>query len=242
MMHPPIAQRARILELATLPPTPLLNGRVQAARQLSDLVQTCVIPEPDDLAASCWLWKGGLSTPSRPGQSTPTAWYHVEQRAIPAARLAWMLAGLPIPPGHLVMRYRPRCDNPLCINPLHAVTGSLTESLRQRKGWKPPKEFGERLRAKTERSTTPLEKVRAIEADLDAGEPRRVVAKRHGVSVGTVQNIRAGKHPHSSRKARPASVFTWEPGGRPLRKDETEAPAANDDQASSPWAILGARA
>lgn len=90
---------------------------------------------------------------------------------------------------YLNYKYLPKevmhiCDNPQCINPLHLVGGNHLDNLKdmQLKG---------RQAKGKQIANTKLNKIKAkkIKELLKKGESHRNIAKKFGISHGTVENI-----------------------------------------------------
>lgn len=119
---------------------------------------------------ACWPWRGNRQDDGYGRlQSAGHAYY--------AHRVALSIAlGRPIAAGLFACH---RCDNPPCVNPAHLFEGTAGDNLHDSmtKG-----------RWQTKRGVLSPAVIQAIRAD---GDPRDVVAARHGISVRTVYRILA---------------------------------------------------
>lgn len=125
--------------------------------------------------AECWLWNGTIDAG---GYGVFSVGHSTKFRA---HRIAWALENGD--PGELHVCHR--CDNPMCVNPSHMFLGTMRDNQadkvakgRQAKG---ERIAGSRL---TERE------VADIRASYDQGtSTQRELARRHGVSVGTINYV-----------------------------------------------------
>lgn len=131
-----------------------------------------VLPEP---SCGCWLWVGAVGSEGY-GQ------IYYEGRLWRAPRLSWVRARGKIPPGLQVCH---KCDVRLCVNPAHLFLGTHAENMADaaNKGRK-PRGSGNHNAKVTEGA------VLAIRASK---ESQTVLAKRYGVGVWTISQIRTRK-------------------------------------------------
>lgn len=100
-----------------------------------------------------------------------------------AHRYAYEQAHGPIPEGFVILH---ECDNPSCINPEHLRAGTQADNLADMT------DKGRRARVHgEEHHATSLtdDQVRAIRRAKHA--PRKLLAKRYGISPGVVSDIRS---------------------------------------------------
>lgn len=127
-----------------------------------------------DRTGECWLW---TRSPRRKWH--PRWWNGTRPEGTHVS--AYRFAFGEIPPGQYVCH---RCDNPRCVRPSHLFLGTPGENNAdcRRKGRSARGERHGRRKLTEER-------VRALKADAGASKD---VAARFGVSVNTVNRIRAG--------------------------------------------------
>lgn len=189
---------------------PATPGR--GVQTLADLRDRCRI---DDITG-CWLWSLCCSTPR--GGITPLTHIgaglvgNASDVTMPAARVAWMLAGNKLKPGNLVWRHV--CKAGLCINPDHCRVGTRRDMHAAIAG--SGRNKGSPIRAVTNAKNrllmmTPPEAVRRAEVMFAGGEMQKTVRAELGIGQLTAAAIRKGLHPHSAgrqRLVRGASVFS----------------------------------
>ena len=131
----------------------------------------------------CWNWLGSIDTRGY-------GHLNVHGKTTRAHRYVYTLVYGEIPPGggHHGTVVRHSCDNRICCNPRHLLTGSHADNMNDMK---------ERQRRKgiciceaNGRAVLTPEQVRAIRVDARA---YRAVAKAYGVSYAAVQRIKSGK-------------------------------------------------
>ena len=190
------------------PATPNRGG----VRTLQDLMLRCTV----DDETGCWLWAMAAVNPR--GAVTPMV--HVAAgvagqavgATIPAARVAWLLSGRRLEPGHVVWRHV--CGSGMCINPEHCRAGTRSTALKAvaatgRNRGKPERAAKNALARL--RMVKPVDVVRQAEAMFAEGKLQKVVRAELGLSQKTAAAIRQGLHPHSSGRqhlVRGASVFS----------------------------------
>jgi hypothetical protein len=131
----------------------------------------------------CWPWKGSCGEAGH-GQ----LW--VNGRLVQASRVSWELHNGPIPDGLCALH---RCDNPPCVRPDHLFLGTKADNSKDMRM------KGRSRGASHKGSSNPSSKLdeaqaATIRATVEAGEAKRSVARRFGVSQRTVQRIVSGTH------------------------------------------------
>lgn len=153
----------------------MARPKLTTAERLWSHVDTS--PGPD----SCWPWTASRK-PDGYGRFSVGSQRDNTRSTIYSHRHAWELTLGPIPAGLLVCH---RCDNPSCCNPGHLFLGTDSDNSRDasskgRLGQKGIKNHNAKL---TEGE------VRAIRAELAAGDSQSTVAARHGVSPALIGRI-----------------------------------------------------
>lgn len=172
---------------------------------LADLLGKCRI----DDETGCAVYVG----------KSPAIWLppgvagNAERVQINAGRAAWLLAGKTINPGHRVFRASCSCSAG-CILPEHARAGTRKDHGKVVAAADIWKGNAKRAAANTRASgahCTPVEVVRKIIDQLDAGASTRQAAKACGVSQAVACRVSQGKHSQDPRRLRcvaNASIFT----------------------------------
>lgn len=184
--------------------------RQDGVRNIHDLRARCVI----DHETGCWLWRGAMSRGER-GQPTSRVWLPGEGggTVATAPRAAWILAGKPLEPGHVVWRHH--CARGDCISPYHGATGTRQQMHAAivadgRLRGDPHRAV---VNAKNRRAMlVPAEKVLRGERMFAAGALQKEVKAALGISHRSAKLIRLRAHPHSTGKVNVvscASVFAW---------------------------------
>lgn len=152
------------------------------------------IPEPN---SGCWLWLGTA------GGHTPWIYGRIldGKTWLRAHRASYEAFVGEIPEGWLVCH---KCDNTMCVNPLHLYAGSHTDNMRDagdrgRNGMQrhPDKSFVANNSASLRRASgnrhwnvkIPQEAIPEIRASTGS---HRQVAERYGVKANVIYNIRRG--------------------------------------------------
>lgn len=133
----------------------------------------------EGLEDECWEWLRSRHVAGY-GQLKITS----ERRQAYSHRIAFEVAYGPIPPGKQVCH---TCDNPPCVNPHHLFVGTSGDNHQDMKR-KNRHLFGER----NVRAVLTEQKAREIVA-LSPLLSQRELAKRYGVSQGTISKIALGR-------------------------------------------------
>jgi hypothetical protein len=139
---------------------------------------------------TCWLWTASVNKRSGYGQ------FFFNGRQQTSHRVAYELSYGPVPDGLEVCHNCPNGDNPRCVNPTHLFAGSHADNMRDMAN-KGRAMHGDRHRSKTHperlcrgenRSDHKLTDaiVRIIRAERAIGTPYSVLARRFGVTTGTI--------------------------------------------------------
>lgn len=135
----------------------------------------------------CWLWKGALEAN---GYATTQVGSGAAREHWLCHRLAFRIAnGFPPPPGHrLVVMHS--CDVRHCVNPAHLALGTPRQNNQDalRKGRNKPPQFSHPGEANG-RAVLTEQQVLEIRASR---EHYQTLAKRYGVSPGTIYYARKG--------------------------------------------------
>jgi hypothetical protein len=78
-----------------------------------------------DAASGCWVWHAAISRTDKWGDMRPHL--RVNKKKTNACRTAYEMFIGPIPRGLLV---RHTCDNTICVNPSHLLTGTHVDNAR----------------------------------------------------------------------------------------------------------------
>lgn len=127
----------------------------------------------------CWLWTGyanprGYGMMSMPQQSPKLA-----------HRVSWTLYRGPVPDGMFVCH---KCDTPACVNPDHLFVGSNADNVKDMDG------KGRRKNSPKHGESHPMARISnevALSIFNDSGKHAEIAA-RHGVKIGTVDQIKTG--------------------------------------------------
>lgn len=121
---------------------------------------------PDD----CWRWKGPYT---KLGYGK-VSWRNATRFA---HRVAYALAH-GVDPGALLVCHH--CDNPPCCNPAHLFLGTNRDNSR---------DMAAKGRAPAPRQRLTEDEVRAVRAAVEAGEAKRAIARRFGITHKHVSNL-----------------------------------------------------
>jgi hypothetical protein len=120
-----------------------------------------------DLSSDCWVWTGSI----RRGYGQ----CKYQGKNVYAHRASWMQYVGEIPNGLCVCH---RCDNPLCVNPLHLFLGSMADN-----------------NLDMARKGRAASKITAVQVRLirDSTLSCQTLAREYGISVSQVSRIRTHK-------------------------------------------------
>lgn len=131
------------------------------------------------ITPSCWIWLGTVITKGY-GR------VRVEGCFEAAHRFSYRLYVGPIPPGHVI---RHKCDNPICVNPDHLLSGTQKENIQDAVS-RGRMSLGER----NGRATITAELVLQIRDLLDCRLfTQTVIAHFYGVKRSLVSDIKNGR-------------------------------------------------
>lgn len=164
----------------------------------------------------CHLWTGGARWTKC---EAPSEWYGKIGASAPGGRkatmrvhrVAWMLAhGKPPPANRWVLH---RCDNRMCVNPLHLYLGTHGDNMRDRarklaSGAPDPID---RKRGRPRRELS-AEEVRRMRANLLAGATKRSQMRQFGASTFAVYDV-AGRLGRGRLSGRPPARGPASGGG-----------------------------
>jgi hypothetical protein len=131
----------------------------------------------------CWLWAGGKTRSGYGG-------FWLNNRTLPAHRVAWELTNGPIPEGLFACH---KCDVRACVNPGHLFLGTQLDNMRDklakgRVGECAPKNPAKGARNHNAKITDAI----ALGIRAASGS-HRSIGERFGVSRSSVTLIRARK-------------------------------------------------
>jgi hypothetical protein len=134
------------------------------------------------------------------------------QRSMPAYKALWIMAGKPIPDGHLIYRH---CINRCCVNPntghcKSGTTKTMWQHLTKNGKFKgnPNRTAINRMNAASRR--TPETVIRQIETMLADGVKREDIAARLNIDRHVITQVRQRRHFYCATRPRVikgASVF-----------------------------------
>jgi hypothetical protein len=135
-------------------------------------------------ANGCWEWQGSR----RNGGFGYGEIRVTSDRKAQAHRVSYTLFCGPIPDGLMLLH---SCDNPRCINPDHLRPGTHADNQRDKI---------EKNRQKGKGANWPKELRDQIRAEIDAGTPLVLIAKRYGVGYRSLC-LHAKKYRNAKRDA-----------------------------------------
>ncbi len=134
----------------------------------------------------CWPWTA-LKVNNGSGQEY--GHFRYKRKMVRAHRVSFSITKGPIPFGAVI---RHTCDNPLCCNPNHLISGTQKENVQDRY------DRGRAVHLRGEEhgmAKLTEEKVREIRKRISNGESRRPLAKEFGVSTfGIGWAVKGWKH------------------------------------------------
>lgn len=129
----------------------------------------------------CWTWTGSRTSGGYGRMRFPSG-------DVYAHRLSWEIANDREVPAGLVVRHR--CDNPPCVRPDHLLIGTHADNMR---------DAADRGRARGARGEDhcrhklTAEQVAAIRSEPDVSGLALELAKRYGVGVRQIWQVRSGR-------------------------------------------------
>lgn len=145
-----------------------------------DLILERTVPVPE---AGCWLWTAAYHGK---GEKRSYGIIRVHGKNWKSHQLSYVLFHGPIPDGLCVLH---KCDTPSCCNPDHLYTGTrkdnMADALRRNRVSRDSKNVGEKNGARRLTESV-VRKIHASQMSIPN------VAKKFGVSKGTVSGIRSG--------------------------------------------------
>jgi hypothetical protein len=146
-------------------------------------INSCRRPIIDRLQSNVIRTQSGCILRLGTGTGTGYKLIQINGKARLAHRVAYELANGEIPADQLVLH---RCDQPSCINPEHLFLGTQLDNMRDMiaKGRKRSPSGEDAPNTKLT-----LDQVREIRAST---ESQRLLAKRYGVSLSAISNVRTG--------------------------------------------------
>jgi hypothetical protein len=136
------------------------------------------VPEHCPWLGPCWEWTAF----TRSGYGG----FSINNRSVVAHRVAWELCVGPIPDGMLALHH---CDNRGCVRPEHLFLGTALDNARDRD----QKGRHVAMYGKDGAGLLDAGDVRAVREMLASGLPQREVARRAGISQGSVWAILRGE-------------------------------------------------
>lgn len=135
-----------------------------------------------DKSGDCWLWTGACDT---------HGYGHlgVGRKTVKACRVAYELTYGPIPKRLCILH---KCDNPLCVRPVHLFLGTQTDNLADMtaKGHRRYREHNGSENGRAKLSERHVLKIRERAA---AGELRSALAKEFNMCWTTIDRIVKGQ-------------------------------------------------
>lgn len=139
----------------------------------------------EHVTTPCWHWVGSIS------DSGYGTFQHPDGRTMRAHREAYKFCIGPIPKGHVLMHL---CDNPVCVNPFHHVTGTPQENMLDmvKKGRNRNQSTG-KLGEDNSRASFTDREVRRIKLEYSHGYTPSRLAKKYKRPLSTIKDIVYGK-------------------------------------------------
>lgn len=169
--------------------------RTDGIRTLADIKLRCTVDE----FTGCWHWKGAKTG----GVPQPSFWFPpLARRTTIGVAVCFIKTGAEPAPG---VRWHCTCETKGCANPDHRVAGNKSTQMLAAKMIRCPVQRARIAAGKRAVSKLSDEAAADIAASI---EPLRVVAERHGISIGHAGRVRTGvwRRPLAGRAS---SVFNW---------------------------------
>lgn len=183
--------------------------RNDGIKHLEDLRQRCNI----DGDAGCWVWKGNMNSSGVPSVNLAAGVVGPVRIVTSARRAAWLLSGRRAGENQIVYRLA-CCNEPRCINPMHAGVGTMgcqvrALAVRDPAAMRHPAKMAGLMRRRLEQAL-PAERVAMVQRALDDGATVAQAAELFGCHHETVRSIQRRQHVHQRKGVmRNASVFAW---------------------------------
>lgn len=145
---------------------------------------------------ACWPWRASLDHYGYGACSTPKTTTQ-DPKTVKAHRMAVWLDRREEPQGLEGVLHGDQCERS-CCNPAHLRIGTRAENTHD------AVRLGHIGHGHAHYSAISAEQLERVVLMISAGQPNATIVRHTGVSLGTVKNVRAGKH-FSNRKAKSIS-------------------------------------
>lgn len=146
----------------------------------------------------CWEWSG-----SKDNKGYGILSSYKGGASIKAHRLSYEMANGEIPSGMVI---RHKCDNPTCVNPSHLEIGTQKDNVRDMVARgrmnKKSLENLDHSRALSKEQVKEIESLKFVAANgRGQGVMVKDIAKKYGVSINLITQIKSGKYVNSTKRA-----------------------------------------